>query len=98
MGMRKKIDPSTLVTIPFDKLVLAHREIGVHRGRRHGFRDVLRAIFAVDPNATILTAMARYDGSDGFESTYPDTYHTNAGSLIQPVAYGDLCDHYKRGE
>lgn len=40
MGRRKKIDPSELVTIPFDKLVLAHREIGVHRGRKYGFRDV----------------------------------------------------------
>ena len=40
MGRKKKIDPSELVTIPFDKLVLSHREIGVHRGRKYGFRDV----------------------------------------------------------
>lgn len=31
---------SDLVTIPFDDLVLAHGEIGVHRGRKYGFRDV----------------------------------------------------------
>lgn len=29
-----------LITIPFDDLVLDHSEIGVHRGRRYGFRDV----------------------------------------------------------
>jgi len=37
---RKKVDPGTLVTIPFDDLVLNHSEIGVHRGRTYGFRDV----------------------------------------------------------
>ncbi|HSX23346.1 MAG TPA: hypothetical protein VLE97_11285 [Gaiellaceae bacterium] len=36
----KKLDPSQLVTISMDDLVLAHKEIGVHRGRKHGFRDV----------------------------------------------------------
>ena len=40
MARQKKTDPSELVTIPFDKLVLSHREIGVHRGRKYGFRDV----------------------------------------------------------
>jgi len=40
MGKKKKVDPSRLVTIPFDDLVLAHSEIGVHRGRKYGFRDV----------------------------------------------------------
>lgn len=29
-----------LITIAFDDLVLAHGEIGVHRGRKYGFRDV----------------------------------------------------------
>ena len=40
MGKKKKADPGDLVSIPFDKLVLFHCEIGVHRGRKHGFRDV----------------------------------------------------------
>ena len=40
MARKKKVDPGELVTIPFDKLVLSHREIGVHRGRKYGFRDV----------------------------------------------------------
>jgi hypothetical protein len=37
---KKKSDPNDLVTIDFDDLVLAHAEIGVHRGRKYGFRDV----------------------------------------------------------
>lgn len=36
----KKADPAEMVTIPFDNLVLAHGEIGIHRGRKYGFRDV----------------------------------------------------------
>ena len=31
---------SETITVPFTHLVLRHREIGVHRGRRWGFRDV----------------------------------------------------------
>ena len=37
---KKKKDPDDLITIPMDDLVLAHSEIGVHRGRKYGFRDV----------------------------------------------------------
>ena len=65
MGRKKKIDPSELVTIPFDKLVLSHREIGVHRGRKYGFRDVfgfrtLRDIPFVKLAAKVKDA---YDGT-----------------------------------
>lgn len=28
------------IVVPFSRLVLYHREIGIHRGRRAGFRDV----------------------------------------------------------
>jgi hypothetical protein len=37
---RSKKKPEDLITIPFDALVLAHGEIGIHRGRKYGFRDV----------------------------------------------------------
>ena len=40
MSRTKKKSPEDLVTIPFDDLVLAHGEIGIHRGRKYGFRDV----------------------------------------------------------
>lgn len=31
---------SRKVTVPFDRLVMYHGEIGVHRGRKYGFRTV----------------------------------------------------------
>jgi len=31
---------SKAITVPFSRLVLNHREIGCHRGRRWGFREV----------------------------------------------------------
>jgi hypothetical protein len=31
---------SRVITVPFSRLLLGHREIGLHRGRRWGFRDV----------------------------------------------------------
>lgn len=40
MSRKKKIAPERLLTIPFDDLVLDHSEIGVHHGRKYGFRDV----------------------------------------------------------
>jgi len=38
--MSKEKSEAEIVTIPMVKLMLAHSEIGVHRGRKHGFRDV----------------------------------------------------------
>ena len=37
---QKKKPPEDLITIPFADLFLVHREIGIHRGRKYGFRDV----------------------------------------------------------
>jgi hypothetical protein len=31
---------SEVITVPFSRLTLCYREIGIHRGRRWGFRDV----------------------------------------------------------
>lgn len=33
-------DMSRKVTLPFDRLIMYHGEIGVHRGREYGFRTV----------------------------------------------------------
>ena len=40
MSRKKNRPHEDLITIPFSDLVLAHGEIGVHRGRKYGFRDV----------------------------------------------------------
>lgn len=37
---KKKASPDKLVTVPFDDLVLYHGNIGLHRGRKYGMRDV----------------------------------------------------------
>ena len=58
----------------------------------HAFRDVVRAIMAVDKDTRVTTSLARYVGSDGFEDTYPATAYTNVGSMIYPATMPDLCD------
>ena len=58
----------------------------------HAYRDAIRAVLTEYPNATVKTAMARYEGLDGFESTYPGTAFINIGSMMQPTNMPDLCD------
>lgn len=38
--MSKKVAPDKLVTVPFNDLVMYHSNIGLHRGRKYGMRDV----------------------------------------------------------
>ena len=57
----------------------------------HGFRDVVRAIMAVNPDAKVRSAAAVYDGSVGFERVYPSTAERNIGSLYQPAYMPDMC-------
>ena len=57
----------------------------------HGFRDVIRAVMAVNPSAVVRTGKAVYRGSTGFEDTYPDTADQNVGSLFEPAYMPDLC-------
>lgn len=63
---RKKKKPEDLVTIPFGDLVLAHGEIGVHRGRKYGFRDVFGFRTLQDLPFTRLAkkVKAAYEGTD----------------------------------
>lgn len=58
----------------------------------HAHRDVLRAVFDVNPQAKVYTAMARYIGEDGFETNYPDTAYQNIGSYVQPAYMPECCD------
>ena len=57
----------------------------------HGFRDVVRGIMAVNPDAKVRSAAAVYDGSVGFERVYPGTAERNVGSLYQPQYMPNLC-------
>lgn len=48
-------------------------------------RDVMRALFQVDPAARIKTALATYEGSEDFERSFMSTEHKNVGSRMHPV-------------
>lgn len=63
---KKKADPDDLVTISFDDLVLYHGEIGVHRNRKYGFRDVFgfRTLRDVPFTKLAKKVKAAYDGVD----------------------------------
>jgi hypothetical protein len=63
---RKKKSPEDLIAIPFDRLVLAHSEIGVHRGRKYGFRDVFGFRTLQDLPFTKLAKKVKvaYEGTD----------------------------------
>ena len=69
-----------------------------NRGRRqvsacwHAHRDVMRAIFRTAPDALLVTGIARYEGSDGFEHEFPATGHANVGPPIDPIARQDCCE------
>jgi hypothetical protein len=50
-------------------------------------RDVLRYLFAVDPHASVRTALANYYGRGDFERKFPATAHKNVGSIAQPRTF-----------
>lgn len=50
----------------------------------HGHRDMLRALFAIAPDARVQTALADYRGADHFEETYRDTAGTGNDYHVSP--------------
>lgn len=66
MGKHKKVAPERLVTIPFDDLVMYHSNIGLHRGRKYGMRDVFDFRTLSDLPFTRLAkkVKAAYEGRD----------------------------------
>lgn len=87
-------------TVAFRTIVRDSRRAGARRsaeGRRmpvacwHATRDVLAALFDADPDAVVTTALARYDGRDGFHRTFPGT-DRNVGSMIHPALMSELCE------
>lgn len=57
----------------------------------HGFRDVFRAVMAVNPEARIQTGKTVYKGTDGFETGYESTGMQNVGSMFQPAYMPEMC-------
>lgn len=57
---------SSVIKVPFSHLVLHYREIGVHRGRTHGFRDVFgfRTLFNLPFIKLASKVKHAYEGRD----------------------------------
>jgi hypothetical protein len=55
----------------------------------HGHWAFMEEVFRLDPDATIKTAIATYEGLEGFYATAPATGARNIGSMMQPLAYED---------
>ena len=64
----------------------------------HGFRDVFRAVMAINPDAVVRTGIAVYKGSEGFEESYPGTAQNNIGSMFEPAYMPELCKGHCAGD
>ena len=73
---------------------------GAHRsasGRRtvsacwHAHRDVMYHIFETNPEAILVSALARYNGRDDFGIKFPMTGYANIGSYRDPVLRYECC-------
>lgn len=68
------------------------------KGRRliavcwHAHRDVMLAIFNVNPDARITTMLADYRGIDSFLHHHLNTASRNVGCMAKPARYAQLCD------
>lgn len=58
----------------------------------HVNRDVMLAVFAVNPDARITSVIADYRGFDSFMHQYLDTGARDIGSTMENTAYIKLCD------
>jgi hypothetical protein len=58
----------------------------------HGHRAFMRALFKVAPHAIIISALARYNGSEDFERKHGATADHPVGSYYDPVTTANLCD------
>jgi hypothetical protein len=54
-----------------------------------GHRDFMRAVYALDPNATFRTAIDTWRDSDDFENRHAASGERNIGSMVAPQSYRD---------
>lgn len=82
--------------LPYQRVSTAPWNVNQRTGRPrrvaavcwHGHRDFLRALFDVNPDARVRTALADYRGREGFEREYLSTFGQGNG---YHVAYGQAC-------
>jgi hypothetical protein len=58
----------------------------------HAHADIMLELFEQFPRATLRSVVATYGGRDDYLAKSEGTYWRNAGSLMSPVFFGDLCD------
>lgn len=69
-----------------------HPDRWVHALCWYGFREFFKVLFTLAPNAKAITAMATYDGMEGFEKNYPATGYVNIGAPICPIQAREACE------
>ena len=69
-------------------------------GKRHtpsasweAHRDLFREVYKINPDAVIVTMLARYDGSADFEKKFPATANHQMGSRMEPTNIRELSIH-----
>lgn len=58
----------------------------------HAHKRVMLDIFGENPDAILVSALARYEGQGDFLAKYEATGDTNVGSMAAPVAMRYSCD------
>lgn len=58
----------------------------------HGHFYFMDEVFTEDPDARIISAVATYNGREGFLEGAPPTGDKNIGSQFYPLSYRDACD------
>jgi hypothetical protein len=58
----------------------------------HGHKEFMDKIFEINPCAVIRTCKAVYLGQTDFANKYDNVGHSNAGSMMNPIQYMDMCD------
>lgn len=52
--------------------------------------EFMQSLFTIDPNAKIVTGMAKYKGMQNFLDTCENTANKNIGSMMQPITMPEL--------
>jgi hypothetical protein len=103
----------TLRAVYFNGYPVPYRRLSIpYRGKErtisgilcwHGHRDFMREMFAQYPEAVLESAIAKYEGREGFERDYPETGRTVVGRTergtveMEDVCFCDRAGYDSRG-
>lgn len=87
-----KPESDTYRKISFHGLAYGQGERRVNAVCWHGHFEFMKQLFLRDYQAHLKTAMANYDGPQGFLDNFLETGYTNMGSQMYPVQYRESCN------